>query len=69
MITMNARIAAASDIARSINADLDHNPRFTLSGSQLDARIDAYCDDPATESCDRLFIRIMLLNDPCIPIR
>lgn len=69
MITMNARIAAASNIARSINADLDNDPNFTLSGSQLNARIDAYCDDPATTDADRLMIRIMLLNDPCIPIR
>jgi hypothetical protein len=69
MITNNERIAAASMIARHINADLDNDPNFTLSGSQLINRIDAYCDDPATEPCDLLAIRIMLLNDPCIPIR
>jgi hypothetical protein len=69
MITSTARYAAASDIARSINRDLDNDPNFTLSGSQLDARIDHYCDDPATDDADRLWIRITLLNDPCIPIR
>jgi hypothetical protein len=69
MITMNARYAAASDIARGINRDLDNDPNFTLSGPQLDARIAAYCDDPATEECDLIWIRVTLLNDPCIPIR
>jgi len=69
MITTNARYAAASAVAQGINRDLDNDPNFTLSGSQLDARIDRYCDDPATEDADRIWIRVTLLNDPCIPIR
>jgi hypothetical protein len=68
MMTSTERYAAASDIARSINRDLDNNPNFTMTRDQLRARIDTYLDCPHTnDDARRIFTR--LIFDPALPLR
>ena len=59
-------IATASDIARSINRDLDNRPNFTMTRSQLRARFESYCDDPATTDADIDAAFALLASDPII---
>lgn len=71
MIDTNRReelAACARDIARLIARDIANTPNFSLTRMQLAARIDNYCDDPATTTADRLYI-YSLISSTGMPFR
>jgi hypothetical protein len=68
-MTKTERIAAGDDIMRNIAQDVENNPNFTMTRSQLRARITTYCDNPDTTPDDLRRIFSRLVCDPSTPIR
>lgn len=61
MMTTTARMTAASDIARGINHDLDMSSSMPTR-DQVCARVNEYCDDPATTPFDKWCIVERVMN-------